>query len=158
MNHSGFSSSPDNPCPNPASSATNAADSNPQEMARGVDRREPSTTDEAVSNLPVQTARADAATPKDSLPFVLQAGQILFLVAEEASDWVVAELRFDSVSCIFAEERRARFQWPREAFGRLLSRTIVGGNVDPDEANRIADAFTRWLASQFVTGAHANRG
>ncbi len=157
MNHAGFSSRPDDSCPNPASSATNAADNNHQETARGADRREASMTDEGVSNLPIQTARADAATLTDSLPFVLQAGQILYLVAEEASDWVVAELRFDPVSCTFAEERRARFQWPREAFGRLLSRTIVG-NVEPDEANRVADAFTRWLASQFVTGAHANRG
>jgi len=100
---------------------------------------------------PVRAARADAARPKESLPFVVQAGQVLYLVAEERDDWVLAELRFDAETCTFAEVRRARFQWPREVFGRLLSRTIVGDIFDQDEAGRIADAFTQWLASQYVT-------
>jgi len=108
-------------------------------------------SNEAESILPIQAARADAAMPNDSLPFVVQAGQIMFLVAEERDAWVLAELRFDPATCTFAEERRARFQWPREVFGRLLSRTIVGHDFDMNEANRIADAFTRWLASQYVT-------
>lgn len=113
--------------------------------------------DEGGASLPVQAARADAAMPKESLPFVVQAGQIMYLVAEEREDWVLAELRFDSATCTFAEERRTRFQWPREVFGRLLSRTIVGDHIDMSEANRVADAFTRWLASQYVTSARADR-
>ncbi len=121
-----------------------------QDSSCGVYHRD-DLTSKPESNLPIQEARADSALPNETLPFVVQAGQILFLVAEEREDWVLAELRFDPVSCTFAEERRARFQWPREVFGRLLSRTIVGQDFDVDEANRVADAFLKWLAAQYVT-------
>ena len=100
---------------------------------------------------PIQAARADAASvPSERVPFVVQAGKVLFLVAEEREGWVLAELRFDPATCAFVEDRRIRFQWPREVYGRFLSRAIVGDDVDLDEANRVADAFTRWMASQFV--------
>ncbi len=72
------------------------------------------------------------------------------MVAEESSGWIVAELRFDSAACAFTEDRRARYQWPREAFGRLLSRVVTGDEIDHDEVYRISDGFSRWLASQFV--------
>jgi hypothetical protein len=165
MSHAGFSSSPDD-----GRSETESSDANRQRQpttgARqdaacgvyhhdGEVRIEGRKGREGGTNLPIQAARADAALPNDSLPFVVQAGQIMFLVAEERDGWVLAELRFDAASCTFIEERRTRFQWPREVFGRLLSRTIVGHDFDMNEANRIADAFTRWLASQYVTSQSA---
>lgn len=154
MSHAGFSPCPDDSCPD-SKNAPGSASQHLRPTSRGVNQGEALIANEPATNLPIQTARADAAASSDSLPFVVQAGQILFLVAEEAGDWVVAELRFDPVSCTFAEERRTRFQWPREAFGRLLSRTVIGDEFDMDEANRVADAFTRWLASQFVTSGNA---
>jgi hypothetical protein len=101
-------------------------------------------------SLSIEAAKADSAITRDSLPFVVQAGNILFMVAEESSGWIVAELRFDSAVCAFTEDRRARYQWPREAFGRLLSRVVTGDEIDHDEVYRISDGFSRWLASQFV--------
>jgi hypothetical protein len=75
---------------------------------------------------------------------------MLFMVAEEGTDWVVAELRFDSESCTFTEVHTSRFHWPREAFGRLLSRAVVGEEIDNVAADRVTDAFSRWVAAQFV--------
>lgn len=159
MSHAGFS-----PCPDDGHPETESPDANRQrrptsgvryDTACGVYHHEGVVSNETESSLPIQAARADAALPNDSLPFVVQAGQIMFLVAEERDSWVLAELRFDAATCTFAEERRTRFQWPREVFGRLLSRTIVGHDFDMNEANRIADAFTRWLASQYVTTTSA---
>lgn len=147
MSHAGYSSCPDNTSPDPK----------PVDAACGVYHRDAFIPSESGASQPIQAARADAALPKESLPFVVQAGLILYLVAEETDDWVLAELRFDPTSCTFAEERRNRFQWPREVFGRLLSRTIIGVNVDMSEANRVADAFERWLASQYVSGARTDR-
>lgn len=99
---------------------------------------------------PIQAARADAAIVRDSLPFVVHSGRVLYMVAEEDSTWVVAELVFDAGTCTFVETRRTEFQWPREAFGRLMSRTLIGQELDPDATDRMSEAFTRWLASQFV--------
>jgi hypothetical protein len=101
--------------------------------------------------LPIQTARADAETVRDSLPFVVQAGQRLFIVAEESSEWVVAELRFNPTDCIFTETRRVRYDWPREALGRVLSLTLVGDDLDQDAIQRVSEAFGKWLALQFAT-------
>lgn len=122
------------------------------DAACGVYQRIESGPGESPVRSPIQTARADAASaPTERTPFVVQAGQTLFLVAEERGDWVLAELRFDPDTCTFVEDRRIRFQWPREVYGRFLSRATVGDDVDLNEANRVADAFTRWMASQFVT-------
>ncbi len=158
MNHSGTSPCPDDSCPHSP------------EQGSGYDCRLAQHTCDSDADLiqqseyapelpgflPIQTARADAAKARDSLPFVVQAGQILFMVAEESSGWVVAELRFDSGACAFSEERRARYQWPREAFGRLLSRVVTGDEIDHDEVYRISDDFSRWLASQFVASSGAD--
>lgn len=156
MSHSGSSSCPDDErartdaqkgegCPRPAHGAR-------YDAACGVYHRfEPEASDYFPGS-PVQAARADAASaPNERAPFVVQAGKILFLVAEEREAWELAELRFDPATCTFVEDRRIRFQWPREVYGRFLSRAIVGDDVNLDEANRVADAFTRWMASQFVT-------
>ncbi len=155
MSHAGFSPCPDEGHLNKESTDTHGqrqpTDGGGNDAPCGVYHRDGLESVEPEASRPIQAARADAALPNESLPFVVQAGQILFLVAQERDDWVLAELRFDPLSCTFTEERRTRFQWPREAFGRLLSRTIVGHDFDMDEANRVADAFTKWLASQYVT-------
>ena len=154
MNHAGSS-----PCPEDSSSnsITNGAGSectvkhleHPNDQSRK--RTEASHLGEQAPNLPVQTARADAATCRNSLPFVVQAGPTLFMVAEESSDWVIAELNFDAASCAFMETRRAHYSWPREVFGRLLSRTMTDGELDLSELNHISEAFSGWMAQQFVT-------
>ena len=83
------------------------------------------------------------------IPFVVQAGSALFLVASEATVWTLAELRFDSASCTFVEARRARFDWPREAFGAMLSRVAVSGEIDHGLINQVTTDFSGWLARQF---------
>ncbi len=88
--------------------------------------------------------------PQAGIPFVVQAGSALFMVALETTFWTLAELRFDSASCTFAEARRARFEWPREAFGAMLSRVAVSGEIDSGLINRITTDFSGWLAQQFV--------
>ena len=102
------------------------------------------------SSLPIQAARADAARVRPRVPFVVHAGETLFMVAEEGSDWVVAELQFDVADCAFTETHTARFHWPREAMGRLLSRAIVRDEIDVAEADRVSEAFGSWVAAQFV--------
>lgn len=98
----------------------------------------------------MQAARADAARHRDSLPFVLQSGRSLLIVAGEELGWVVAELTFDPAACIFIEQSRAQFQWPREAFGRLLSRVYLADDQADEAIDRVTDAFQRWLALQFI--------
>ncbi len=121
------------------------------DAACGAHRRFGTVTGDRWTNSPIEAARADAASlPEERTPFVVQAGKTLFLVAEEREVWVLAELRFDPATCTFVEERRVRFQWPREVYGRFLSRAIVADDVDLEEANRVADAFTRWMAARFV--------
>jgi hypothetical protein len=158
MSHAGFSPEPDD---TPSEHSGREAGADPRRRAAHIDaacgvyHRDGLAASDNDRNRPAQTTREDESTPRESLPFIVQAGQILFLVAEERDDWVLAELRFDAATCTFAEERRTRFQWPREVFGRLLSRTIVGNDIDLDEATRVADAFTQWLSSQYVTARHA---
>ncbi len=107
-------------------------------------------SDLAKDRSPVQVARADAAHFRSESPFVLHAGQMLFVVTEDEDSWVVAEMRFDPEACLFAEARISRFAWPREAFGRLMSRAVVGELIDEDSADRVTRGFTGWLAAQFV--------
>ena len=101
-------------------------------------------------DLIVQTARADAATARTGQPFLLQADRTLYIVASEPNGWVVADLTFDPECCVFTEQSRARFDWPREAFGRLLSRIYLTSAVDDSAFDEIAESFERWLARQFV--------
>jgi hypothetical protein len=154
MNHAGLPPCPEDSCPDSSSSGTGSERCSIQESnstGRTDLRHRKSTFGQAnAANLPIQTARADAAMVRESLPFVVQAGPILIMVAEESSEWVIAELQFDAASCTFFEARRARFQWPREAFGRLLSRIVNSEEIDHEEVDRVSEAFARWLALQFV--------
>ena len=102
-------------------------------------------------DLVVQAARADAANVRAGHPFLLQCDRTLFIVASEPNSWVVAELTFDPGSCVFIEQSRAQFDWPREAFGRLLSRVYLAGSVDTEAYDAISASFERWLATQFVS-------
>lgn len=160
MSHAGFSSCPEDARPEP-NLPEHEGQSRPAcgryDAACGIYHQDDDlVADSPGATLPIQAARADAEQSRqsrESQPFVLQAGRIMFLVAQERNVWVLAELRFDAATCTFAEERRTLFQWPREVFGRLLSRTIVGDDIDLAEANRVADAFSRWLSSQFVVAS-----
>ncbi len=102
-------------------------------------------------DLVIQAARADAAVVRSGHPFLLQCDRTLYIVASEPNGWVVAELTFDPESCVFIEHARARFDWPREAFGRLLSRVYVASSIESGTYDAIATSFERWLATQFVT-------
>ena len=83
------------------------------------------------------------------IPFVVQHGAQLFMLASEASEWVLAELHFDEELLVFSEVRKVRYAWPREAFGSLLSRVAVSGNVDTDLVEETTAEFSRWLGAQF---------
>lgn len=99
---------------------------------------------------PFDLAARDKHSGPAGIPFVVQAGSALFMVASEATVWTLAELRFDSASCAYVEARRARFDWPREAFGAMLSRVAVSGEIEPGLINRVTTDFSGWLAQQFV--------
>lgn len=86
----------------------------------------------------------------DDFPFVAQAGQTIFFVADEPQGWVVVELLFDTEACLYILDRQSQYQWPREALGRLLSRVMVHGDLERSEADRVCDAFGEWLADRFA--------
>lgn len=91
-----------------------------------------------------------AAERQLGIPFVVQAGSALFMLASESTVWTLAELRFDTESCTFVEASRVRYDWPREAFGSMLSRVALSGEIDHGLINRITMDFSTWLAQQFV--------
>lgn len=121
-------------------------------------------------------APLNSRNDQHGIPFVVQAGRRLFMLASdgphspigdhgviererpinpggiayEASQWVLAELRFDTASCTFVEARRVRYDWPREAFGSMLARVAVGDEIDRDLISRVTADFSVWLASQFI--------
>lgn len=98
----------------------------------------------------VTVASSEPPIEQRGVPFVVQSGQDLFMVAAEAPQWVVAELRFDTTSCTFVEANRSRYDWPREAFGSMLARVAVGDEIDHELISRVTADFSRWLASQFI--------
>ncbi len=125
-------------------------------------------------------APSSPVSEQRGVPFVVQSGREMFMVANEgphslnfngiaydgphpldpegiacaASQWVVAELRFDTESCTFVEASRARYDWPREAFGSMLARVAVGEEIDHELINRVTADFSQWLASQFIVVRH----
>lgn len=111
----------------------------------GPTLRSPDATDAALA-----TGVADRKARRDRLPFVVQSGTTLYLVAEEAASWVLAELEFDTQSCQFSIVKQAQYRWPREALGRLLSRVMVDGDIDAGEAERMCGGFGEWMVAQLV--------
>lgn len=157
MNHSGSSPCPEEECPD---SITCATDDSQSAFPRGNERKDRESIGFRTRNsahpvgfdwmMPIRAARADARTVRDSLPFVVQSGQALFIIAENSAEWIVAELHFDPADCIFLETRRASYQWPREAFGRLMSVALIGDLIEPGQVEQVSDAFGKWLAGQFA--------
>jgi hypothetical protein len=94
-------------------------------------------------------AAEDSARDAAPIPFVLQFERKLFLVTWELTRWTLAELEFDAASCTFVEQRRTFYEWPREAFGVLLSRFALLDRVEPSLLQRTSEDFARWLGSQF---------
>lgn len=87
------------------------------------------------------TPAASAATP---IPFAWQHGRILWILDWEPGGWVLAELWFDCGTCCYAEARRARYQWQREAAGALLGRVL---GADANEVVVVAASLDAWLAA-----------
>jgi hypothetical protein len=91
-----------------------------------------------------------AMIPQETLvPFVVQSGQRIYMLACENGAWVLAELQFDDERVTFIETRRASFEWPREAFGALLSRVALR-EVDNGAVDHVAADFHNWLGGQFI--------
>jgi hypothetical protein len=88
-----------------------------------------------------------------TIPFVVQFERRLFLLTWELTCWTLAELEFDATSCTFVEQRRSTYEWPREAFGVLLSRFAAMERVEHSLLQRTSDDFTHWLSSQFQSYA-----
>jgi hypothetical protein len=84
---------------------------------------------------PRQPATLAARCDRDqSGPFAWQEGRRLWILDGGETNWVLAELIFDTLSCRYLEVRRASYQWPREAAGALLGRTFSGGRRRAEEA------------------------
>lgn len=85
------------------------------------------------------------------VPFIVQSGPRIFLLAWEQGVWVLAELQFDEEHVTFIETRRSTYDWPREAFGTLLSRVALR-EVDRASIDGVARDFQYWLGGQFIAG------
>lgn len=73
------------------------------------------------------TPEFGAAGERPIPPFFSQHGRQLLLLDEAMDGWVMAEFWFDPDRCRYLEIRRAQYDWPREAAGALLSRTLPAG-------------------------------
>ena len=96
---------------------------------------------------PVATGGLAAIVPggladRRGTPFSWQHGAQLLLLEAGRTGWVFAELRFDAAHCRYVEVRRARYRWPREAAGALLSRALAAGDSMADE---LATDLLAWL-------------
>lgn len=79
-------------------------------------------------------------------PFVWQLDRRLLLLDEEASQWVFAELEFDSELNRYVEIRRAAYESEREAVGVLLSRALASGmSAVANSAKRLNE----WLLKHY---------
>lgn len=76
-------------------------------------------------------------------PFAWQDGRRLWMLDSRESDWVLAELLFEPLTCRYVEVRRSVYRWPREAAGALLGRTFAGGEIRAQEAAR---GLSDWAA------------
>jgi len=107
---------------------------------------------------PSSTFGSSRLTPQALAPFVVQQGTRLFMVVSEATAWVLAELQFDHDACMFLEARRVRYQWPREAYGALLSRIAVAEGVDAATIDETTLDFSAWLATHLQLRKSFGRG
>ena len=85
------------------------------------------------------------------IPFIVQSGQRIFMLACDDGTWVLAELQFDDERVTFLETRRSAYEWPREAFGALLSRVALR-EADDASVDGVAKDFQHWLGGQFIAG------
>ena len=86
-----------------------------------------------------------SAFPDGGAPFSWQHGSQLLLLEAGRIGWMLAELRFDAGRCRYVEVRRARYRWPREAAGALLSRALTAGDTTADE---LATDLLAWLLAR----------
>jgi hypothetical protein len=90
--------------------------------------------------------RPDAASPvavsDDRRPFAWQDGRRLWILDGGPTNWVLAELLFEPLTCSYVEVRRSNYRWPREAAGALLGRTFAGGQSRAEDAAR---GLTAWV-------------
>ncbi len=108
------------------------------------------TDGESVPWTPNDILAADArdASACAIAPFVVQSGSTLWMVETEQRGWTLAELRFHRRYGFFQEQRRATYDWPREAFGAMLSR-FAAFDISDDEVSRLSGEFSDWLGSRF---------
>ena len=76
-------------------------------------------------------------------PFAWQNANQLLLLDLASEGWVMAELVFDSETCRYAEVRRATYDWPREAIGALLSRSLSVSDTALIDTTEHLDAYLR---------------
>lgn len=79
--------------------------------------------------------------PRHPVPFAWQDGRRLWILDGGDSDWVLAEMIFDPVTCRYLEVRRASYRWPREAAGALLGRTFASGQTRVED---VARGLSEW--------------
>jgi hypothetical protein len=96
-----------------------------------------------------RTAGNRVAAEAAGIPFVVQHERDLFFLTWDSNRWTLAELEFDPETCTFVEQRRTQYEWPREAFGVLLSRFAMMERIEKDLLRRTSDDFARWLGAQF---------
>ena len=83
-----------------------------------------------------------APTPAP-FPFAWQNANQLLLLDLAPEGWVMAELVFEPESCRYAEVRRATYDWPREAIGALLSRSLSVSETALIDTTEHLDAYLR---------------
>lgn len=134
---------PDVPCPEISGYAAGPCDAAPRASCTSA------TADTGASS-PMTPTEPPRRPARDTLvPFVVQAGQRVFMLASESDAWVLAELKFDDERVAFIETRRSLYDWPREAFGALLSRVALRDTDDATVAEVALD-FNHWLGGQFA--------
>ncbi|CAN5627210.1 hypothetical protein BH23CHL3_BH23CHL3_09230 [soil metagenome] len=110
------------------------------------------TDGESVPWTPNDILAADAGEASEAAcaiaPFVVQSGSTLWMVETEQRGWTLAELHFHPRYGFFQEQRRATYDWPREAFGAMLSR-FAAFDISDDEVSRLTGDFGDWLGARF---------
>ena len=90
------------------------------------------------------------------VPFVVQAGSVIWMVEADDQGWTLAELQFHPRYGFYQETRRATYTWPREAFGALLSR-LASIDIAEDEISALTIEFGEWLGSRFSSAGECSQ-